>query len=212
MDFNDFIICIPKIENETLLAEAAHVMMIPPERTELLKKINIQENNPKKAAVLMLMYPKNSKTHLALIKRNSYLGVHSSQIAFPGGKVEANDSSIMYTALRETQEEIGIAVDKIKIIRAFTEVYIPPSNFMVFPFLGYANEELQFTPDSKEVATIIELPIADFLDDTRVVNKKMATSYSDDILVPAFKIQEHYVWGATAMILSELKEVLKKII
>ena len=212
MDFQDFIACIPKIVSEPLLADAAHVKMIPPERKDLLKNLNIEDKNPRKAAVLMLFYPKNEKTHLVLIERNSYLGVHSSQIAFPGGKVEANDPSILYTALRETQEEIGIAMDKIKIIRSFTEVYIPPSNFMVFPFLGYANEELQFTPDSKEVAIIIELPIADFLDDTRVVNKKMTTSYSDDILVPAFKIQEHYVWGATAMILSELKEVLKKII
>jgi len=78
--------------------------------------------------------------------------------------------------------------------------------------LGYSNEELQFVPDSKEVASIIELSIENFLDESLVVTKTMNTSYSKDISVPAFKIQEYYVWGATAMILSEVKEVLKKII
>ena len=212
MNFLDFINCIPRIQSERLLAEVAHQIMVPPERIELLKKVNIQENNPKKAAVLMLLYPKNNKTHLVLIERNSYLGVHSSQIAFPGGKVEVNDPSAAFTALRETQEEIGVEMSKVTIIKAFTEVYIPPSNFMVFPFLGYSNEELQFVPDSKEVASIIELSIENFLDESLVVTKEMNTSYSKDISVPAFKIQEYYVWGATAMILSELKEVLKKII
>ena len=212
MDFQVFLTSILKIEREPLLADLAHQIMVPPERIELLKKVNIQENNPKKAAVLILLYPKNNRTHLVLIERNSYLGVHSSQIAFPGGKVEVNDPSVAFTALRETQEEIGVEMNKVSIIKAFTEVYIPPSNFMVFPFLGYVNEELQFVPDSKEVASIIELSIENFLDESLVVTKTMNTSYSKDISVPAFKIQEYYVWGATAMILSELKEVLKKII
>ena len=174
--------------------------------------MNIQENNPKKAAVLILLYPKNNRTHLVLIERNSYLGVHSSQIAFPGGKVEVNDPSVAFTALRETQEEIGVEMNKVSIIKAFTEVYIPPSNFMVFPFLGYVNEELQFNPEPREVASVIELSIENFLDERLVVTKEMNTSYSNSIRVPAFKIKEYYVWGATAMILSEVKEVLKKII
>ena len=212
MNFLDFINCIPRIQSEPLLAEVAHQIMVPPERIELLKKVNIQENNPKKAAVLMLLYPKNNKTHLVLIERNSYLGVHSSQIAFPGGKVEVNDPSAAFTALRETQEEIGVEMNKVSIIKAFTEVYIPPSNFMVFPFLGYVNEELQFNPEPREVASVIELSIENFLDERLVVTKEMNTSYSNSIRVPAFKIKEYYVWGATAMILSEVKEVLKKII
>lgn len=212
MDFQVFLTSILKIEREPLLADLAHQIMVPPERIELLKKVNIQENNPKKAAVLILLYPKNNRTHLVLIERNSYLGVHSSQIAFPGGKVEVNDPSVAFTALRETQEEIGVEMNKVSIIKAFTEVYIPPSNFMVFPFLGYVNEELQFNPEPREVASVIELSIENFLDERLVVTKEMNTSYSNSIRVPAFKIKEYYVWGATAMILSELKEVLKKII
>ena len=212
MDFQVYLTSILKIEREPLLADLAHQIMVPPERIELLKKVNIQENNPKKAAVLILLYPKNNRTHLVLIERNSYLGVHSSQIAFPGGKVEVNDPSVAFTALRETQEEIGVEMNKVSIIKAFTEVYIPPSNFMVFPFLGYVNEELQFNPEPREVASVIELSIENFLDERLVVTKEMNTSYSNSIRVPAFKIKEYYVWGATAMILSEVKEVLKKII
>ncbi|KAB1155677.1 NUDIX hydrolase [Flavobacterium luteum] len=212
MDFQDFLTSIPKMEKEPLLANLAHQIMVPPERAELMRNLNVEEENPRAAAVMMLFYPKNKKTHLVLIIRNSYFGVHSSQIAFPGGKVEHNDKSIEYTALRETEEEIGVAIDKITVIKAFTEVYIPPSNFMVFPFLGYCKEELVFKPDPKEVAGILELSLADFLDENVIVNKSMSTSYSEDIVVPAFKVQEHYVWGATAMMMSELKEMLKKVL
>lgn len=212
MDFQDFLTSIPKMEKEPLLANLAHQIMVPPERAALMRNLNVEEENPRKAAVMMLFYPKNKKTHLVLIIRNSYFGVHSSQIAFPGGKVEHNDKSIEYTALRETEEEIGVAIDKITVIKAFTEIYIPPSNFMVFPFLGYCKEELVFKPDPKEVAGILELSLADFLDENVIVNKSMSTSYSEDIVVPAFKVQEHYVWGATAMMMSELKEMLKKVL
>lgn len=212
MDFQDFLISIPKIEIEPLLAHLAHQIMMPPERQEQMKNWNIDAMNPRKAAVMMLFYPKNQQTHLVLIIRNSYSGVHSSQIAFPGGKVEQEDSTIQQAALRETEEEIGVPIDKINIIKAFTQVYIPPSNFMVFPFLGYSNEELLFKPNPREVAGILELSMVDFLDENAIVNKTMSTSYAADILVPAFKIQEHYVWGATAMILSELKETLKRVL
>ncbi|HEU0137581.1 MAG TPA: CoA pyrophosphatase, partial [Flavobacterium sp.] len=117
-----------------------------------------------------------------------------------------------HAALRETHEEIGIAPNQITVVRAFTEIFIPPSNFMVFPFLGYSTEELIFNPDPSEVAGIIEFPIADFIDESTVVNNVMQTSYSESIAVPAFKVGDHIVWGATAMILSELKQVLKTVL
>ena len=212
MDFQDFLQCIPQIERETLLAEAAHDKMTPPERRDLMKAIDFETKNPRKAAVMMLFYPKDLQTHLVLIQRNSYPGVHSSQIAFPGGKVELEDESLAHTALRETYEEIGIVPEQIQVVRAFSEVYIPPSNFMVYPFLGISQEELSFTPDPEEVAGIIEFPLHHFLDDAIAVVQRMDTAYSKSIDVPAFKINEHYVWGATAMMLSELKETLKRVL
>ena len=186
--------------------------MVPPERLKIMENLNIEELNPKQAGVMMLFYPKGGETHLVLIVRNSYKGVHSAQIAFPGGKYELDDVDFAFTALRETHEEVGIHPEKIEVLKSFTELYIPPSNFMVYPFLGISKEELVFIPEPSEVSDIIELPLSVFLSDAIVVDTKLSTSYADNISIPAFKIDNHIVWGATAMMLSELKEVLKEVL
>lgn len=209
MLFNDFIKYLPKIEKETLLSTDAHAKMAPLERISFLKEESYFDKNPKKAAVLMLFYPKNQVTHLALIVRNSYPGVHSSQIGFPGGKVEVFDADLKETALRETHEEVGIHPNKIKIVKPFSEIYIPPSNFLVAPFMGVSHEELTFIPDLDEVKRVLEFSISDFLDEKSIVKVKMTTSYATDIEVPAFMVDKYIVWGATAMMMSELKETIK---
>lgn len=209
MDFQDFLQYVPNLIPVELPAEAAHIKMAPKERTEALKNLDLKAVNPRIAAVMMLLYPKNKETHLVLIVRNAYEGVHSSQIAFPGGKYETFDISYEATALRETQEEVGILSEKIEIVKEFSPMYIPPSNFLVHPFLGISHDELSFYPDVREVAEIIELPLSTFLDDEIIIEATLSTSYGSNILVPAFNIQNHIVWGATAMILSELREVLK---
>jgi 8-oxo-dGTP pyrophosphatase MutT (NUDIX family) len=208
MDFSDFLKYVPKIKQEKLLAEQAHLKMVPIERILDVEKINKSANKPRKAAVMMLIYPKNNKSHLALIVRNTYPGVHSAQIGFPGGKVELEDSTLTHTALRETHEELGIHPDKIEVIKNFTTVFIPPSNFVVAPFLGISYSELEFIEQKEEVAGIIEFPLLDFLNEKTIVKKIMNTSYGNNIEVPTFKINDHYVWGATAMMMNELKEVL----
>ncbi|RXM44821.1 CoA pyrophosphatase [Flavobacterium sp. YO64] len=209
MDFQDFLKFVPNLIPIELPAELAHMKMAPKERLEALKNINLETKNPRIAAVMMLLYPKKDKTHLVLIVRNAYNGVHSSQIAFPGGKYENTDLDFRETALRETHEEIGVSPDKIEVIKDFTPMYIPPSNFLVHPFLGISHEELSFYPDIREVAAIIELPLSVFLSDEIIIEATLSTSYANDVLVPAFNIQNHIVWGATAMILSELRDVLK---
>lgn len=212
MEFSDFLKYIPKIAKEKLPAKVAHAKMIPPERIEYLQNENLVNIIPKKAAVLMLLYPKDNVTHMALIVRNSYPGIHASQIAFPGGKVEEYDKDLSDTALRETHEEIGISKEKVEVIRAFSEVYIPPSNYLVSPFLGFSSEELFFTLNPEEVAGLIELPLYQFLDESNVVTVNMTTSYANNIQVPAFQIGDDLVWGATAMMMSELKELIKKVV
>ncbi len=212
MDFSEFLKYIPKIAKESLPATHAHAKMVPPERIEFLQKQNMQNVVPKKAAVMMLLYPKNKLTHLALIVRNSYPGIHASQVAFPGGKVELFDSDLSETALRETHEEIGVGKDKINVIRAFSQVYIPPSNYLVAPFLGVSYEELFFDLCPDEVSGLIEMPLNRVLDEANVTQVKMTTSYAEDISVPAFQMDEHLIWGATAMMLSELKEIIKKVL
>jgi 8-oxo-dGTP pyrophosphatase MutT (NUDIX family) len=209
MLFKDFIKYIPKIEKEKLLSTDAHAKMAPLERISYLKEENYQANNPRQAAVLMLFYPKNEITHLALIVRNTYPGVHSSQIGFPGGKVEVSDLNLEATALRETHEEVGVAPEKVQIIKSFSQIYIPPSNFLVAPFMGISHEELLFIPDLEEVKRVLEFSVADFLHEKSITSVKMSTSYATDIEVPAFIVDKYIVWGATAMMMSELKETLK---
>ena len=212
MDFQEFLEYVPKLIKAELPAEVSHIKMAPLERIEILKKFDIDIRKPKIAAVMMLFYPKNGITHLVLIVRNSYKGVHSAQIAFPGGKYEDHDEIFENTALRETHEEVGIHPSSMEIIKTFTPMFIPPSDFMVHPFLAICKEEIVFIPDTKEVANIIELPLTVFLSDTIITDAKLNTSYANDITVPAFKIEEHIVWGATAMMLSELKDVLKDVL
>ena len=212
MLFNDFIKYIPKIEKETLLSTDAHAKMAPLERISYLKEENYMDKNPRKAAVLMLFYPKNSVTHLALIVRNSYPGVHSSQIGFPGGKVEDIDKDLADTALRETHEEVGVHPQKVEIIKPFSRIYIPPSNFLVSPYMGICHEEVSFIPDMDEVKRVLEFPLSLFLDEKSITKVKMTTSYAVDIEVPAFVVDKYIVWGATAMMMSELKETIKSVL
>jgi 8-oxo-dGTP pyrophosphatase MutT (NUDIX family) len=212
MIFNDFLKFIPKIAKENLIGEKAHQKMSPPERLKFINESDPSKFNPRKAAVLMLFYPKNKETHLVLIVRNAYPGVHSSQIGFPGGKVEVFDINLEATALRETYEEIGVAPHQVSIIKAFSELYIPPSNFVVFPFLGVSYEELIFKPDPREVFGIIELSLKEFLNEINFTTQLMETSYMKEIELPVFKFGDKIVWGATGMMLSELKEVLKNVL
>lgn len=209
MDFQDFLQYVPNLIPVELPATLSHIKMAPKGRIEELKNFDLTTKTPRIAAVMMLFYPKNDETHLVLIVRNAYNGVHSSQIAFPGGKYEISDVNFEETALRETEEEVGVSSDKIEIIKRFTPMYIPPSNFLVHPFLGIAREELSFFPDIREVADIIELPLSVFLNDEIIIEATLSTSYAANVMVPAFNIQNHVVWGATAMILSELRDVLK---
>lgn len=208
MTFDSFLHKIPAIKEAPLLAEAAHMKMAPHERLKYLKITEDQKLQSRKSAVMMLFYPKGNKTFLALIERAAYKGVHSSQIAFPGGKWEQQDKNLEETALRETEEEIGVDASKIEIIKSFTQIYIPPSNFLVAPFMGVLETEPIFKPDIKEVAKIIEFPIEALFEDDLVKMILKTTSYAKDLEVPAYVYSEYKVWGATAMMMSELKETL----
>lgn len=211
MNFSDFLEYLPQLITTELAADLAHSRMMPAERIEIMKNLDIENAKPKVAAIMMLVYPKNGKSHLVLIIRNSYKGVHSAQIAFPGGKFEVEDVNFENTAFRETYEEIGVLPEKIELIKQFTNLYIPPSNFMVYPFLGICREEIVFQPDEREVAALIELPLSVFLNDSIIVEAELTTFYSQNVIVPAFKIEDQIVWGATAMILYELRMVLKTV-
>jgi len=189
--------------------ESSHLMMAPEERKMELTKVKKEAKKAREAAVLMLCYPKKGDTYLSLILRPTYEGVHSGQIALPGGKVEDIDHDYQETALRETWEEIGVQPNTIKVVKELTKVFIPPSNFWVHPFLGYVDEIPNFRRQEEEVEKIVEVPIMKLLDETNVVSKKLTTSYATNIEVPSFELNGYTVWGATAMMLNELKLILK---
>lgn len=189
--------------------ESSHFIMAPEIRIRELSKVKIEEKNPRHAAVMMLFYPKDSITHIVLILRPVYEGVHSGQIALPGGKVETFDLNYTETALRETQEEVGVQKHSVNVIKSLTQVYIPPSNFWVHPFMGFTENRPDFILQKEEVAEVIEVPLLELLNDRNVTSQKLSTSYAQNIEVPSFELNGYVVWGATAMMLSELKMFLK---
>ncbi len=182
-------------------------------RIDELANIDFKKLKPNEAGVMALFYPDASThTNLALILRKTYKGVHSNQIGFPGGRVEATDKDLEETALRETEEEIGVPQKDITVIKKLTKLYIPPSNFWVHPFVGILEKTPELIPQESEVEAILEVKLEHFMDDENMVNQRLSTSYAKNIEVPAFKLNGHIVWGATGMMLSELKEMLKQVL
>lgn len=213
MNFDEFLVSLSKIKNIPLPAETSQFKMSPPFRQELISSYKEAMKDAKRAGVLAMFYPDHSnQTHLALILRKTYKGVHSAQIGFPGGKYEDEDKTLKKTALRETFEEIGVPEHHIEVIKQMTEVYIPPSNFYVQPFIGITMKTPHFIKQDDEVEAIIEVPLHHFLDNNIVVTKSVATSYTVKIDVPAYELNGHIVWGATAMMLSEIKDILKAVL
>lgn len=213
MNFDDFSNRISKIENLELPGSVSHHKMTPLFRIKELASLEINKRKPRKAAVMALFYPDaQHETHLLLILRNTYNGIHSNQIALPGGKMEDDDVDLLDTALRETYEEVGVVRDRMQVVRSLSEVYIPPSNFEVTPYLGLYNKELPFVAQAGEVAALIEVPLHDFMDDRNIFHQILNTSYAHNVEVPAFKLKGYTVWGATAMMLNEIKELFKQIV
>tara|TARA_B110000261_G_scaffold76728_1_gene88643 strand:- start:819 stop:1460 length:642 start_codon:yes stop_codon:yes gene_type:complete len=213
MKFQEFENKIVKITKLKLPGEVAQFKMAPMERLAALKKIAIEKETVRKAGVLVLFYPSEAKqTMLALILRKTYKGVHSAQIGFPGGKYENEDTSLKETALRETEEEIGVLRNTVSVLKKLTEVYIPPSNFFVQPYLGITKNTPNFILQEEEVETLIEVPLIHFMDDTIKIHQNLTTSYAKNIIVPAFLLNNYLVWGATAMMLSEVREMLKELL
>ena len=163
----------------------------------------------RQSGVLVLLYSLKGRLHVPLILRPTYDGTHSGQVAFPGGGIEKRDRNLTDTALRETHEELGIAPKDVQVFGALTELYIRPSNYEVYPTVGRLNAKPVFRPDPSEVAQLLEVPLAALLDPTN--QRREHWQLADrSALVPYYAIQSQTVWGATAMILSELLAVVRR--
>lgn len=188
---------------------SSQLKMTPGNRIEELSELNDRLQLARKSAVLILLFPENGKLKTVLIKRSEYEGVHSGQIAFPGGKYETKDKTFEATALRETMEEIGVGEDKIEIIGQLSDLYIPPSNFLVRVFVGYTAQKQEYIPDKKEVHSVIEVNIDEFYNKNNIAEKDFYSAFRRvKTTAPCYLINGAEIWGATAMIISELLDVL----
>lgn len=194
--------------SKELPGQQAQHEMVPPGR-ERTRLENVTYNNPKRAAVLVLIYPKKNEPHIVLMKRNTYSGVHSNQVSFPGGKLEKFDANLEQAAIRESNEELGIVPNQVEILGGLTQVYIQPSHFLVNVFVGFSEKTPIFIPDTKEVTEVIEVSVSDILAIENRRNVEIEVR-GGRVEVPAYILNGHVVWGATAMMLSELSHLIRK--
>ena len=191
---------LERLLKEPLPGRLGHLTMLPQPIDE--KRFSVREDH-RKGAVLMLFYPESHNSFVPFIKRPEYPGVHSGQIAFPGGKWEPSDRDLSVTALRESEEEIGVYAEKVTLLGKLSDVYIPPSNFLVSPYIGFISEKPDFKPEPKEVERIISCPFPVLLDKEIRKLTQVKGSSGPRFETPYFDIENEVVWGATAMMLGE---------
>jgi len=185
---------------------SAHALLEPSTRKKFPTNPDLNLAVP--SAVLALFFPADGGIGLIFIQRPQYNGVHSGQIAFPGGRYESSDKDILFTALRETHEEIGIDPSLIVPIGRLSELYIPPSNFVVSPFVAYLSSKPAYNHNAEEVAEVFSVDIAQLLDNNATQVRRIR-GRNFDFDAPCFFVDNHLIWGATAMMLNELLLVIK---
>lgn len=166
---------------------------------------------PRPGSVLILLYEEDGVVKFPLTKRAEYLGTHSGQISLPGGKAEAGENSID-TALREAEEEIGLNRHEVKIVGRLSDFFVIPSNFMVTPVVGTVSGKPLLRADPREVSRILTGDLPSLLAKDAVKEKEILVAGRYRMLAPHFEIEEEVVWGATAMMLNELRVILQEIL
>ncbi|MCX8490179.1 MAG: CoA pyrophosphatase [Cyclobacteriaceae bacterium] len=164
---------------------------------------------PKPGSVLILLYPEGGRLKFPLTKRQEYVGAHSAQVSFPGGKSEPNEDYIE-TALREAEEEIGVSRNLMQVIGKLSPFFVIPSNFLVTPVVAFAERKPHFIPQLSEVDKIIEGDVEELLRDDAVLTKEIVAAKIYPMLAPHFEIEGEVVWGATAMMLNEFRLLMKE--
>jgi 8-oxo-dGTP pyrophosphatase MutT (NUDIX family) len=162
---------------------------------------------PRPGSVLILLYPDQDKIVFPLIQRPEYVGAHSGQVSLPGGKAEKDEDAIA-TALREGEEEIGISPSEVKVIGTLSEFFVIPSNFLVTPVVGYVDSIPNLIPDPVEVDKILFGNIPDLIQSNAIRRKEILAAGRFAMDAPYFDIEGQVVWGATAMMLNEFREVV----
>lgn len=210
MEFSNFLDVLPKIGKMSLPGFDGQLQMTPEFRKNFLNKAISDHPPPQWAAVLCLFYPdRHGQVCFVMIRRSDDKGVHARQMAFPGGRVSSDDLDLAATALRECEEEVGVARNSIEILRPITKVYIPPSHYWVQPFIGYTRATPEFSREVLEVDEIVQVPLSELMQDTIISTQRIETTYAGIVTTPSYRLQGQFVWGATAMMLSEVRLMIK---
>lgn len=211
MQESDFLKLFIKELSSNLPGESAHQNMSPVNRP--LSSFALKEvTNIRESAVAVVLFSKNDKMHCILTQRQEYDGNHSGQISFPGGKMDDGDIHLEKTARRECFEEVGIPINQGLLLGQLTAVFIPISGFKVSPFVYYHHELPELIRNRREVAEIIDFQLFDLKKESIISRTEISLSNGQKIKnVPYYNLSDKQVWGATALILSEIKEILLSI-
>ena len=201
---------IERFSRAELGGTSAQQIYSPPYRS-VLTLDQIKSLNPKEAAVNIFLYPKNNQWYFPLIVRTvNKHDRHSGQISLPGGKYEEGDQDFAITAKRETFEELGIAMEDMSIIKTLTPIYIPPSNFYVHAYVSFSEKRPRFKLQETEAQELIELPLSSIFNLPEQPEMKILSS-TNGVEVPVIDYNGYIIWGATSMILSEFRDLMKKV-
>ncbi|WP_421753191.1 NUDIX hydrolase [Croceimicrobium sp.] len=193
-------------QSKSLPGEEAQKLLAPMGRSSLAD-LNIDPAKVRQAGVLALFENVDDEAQLILTSRTEYPGTHSGQVSFPGGSIEKEDPSFQAAAQRETLEEIGVGPLDYTIWGELSPLYIPPSNFMVHPYLAWAEGPLSLIPEEKEVAAIHHIALERFLADDAIRMHTIQMSNGFKIKSPAFLMDGLVIWGATAMMIAEIRHL-----
>jgi len=193
--------------SQELPGKAAHLEVSPSRKLDFDQQVLL---NSRESGVLILFYLKDNVTYIALMQRTTYDGAHSGQISFPGGKREGSDRDIIHTALREANEEVGVVIEDIEVIGKLSDVYIPVSNFNVSPIIGFVNYQPHFIIEEREVEELIELKLTDLTSVKELTSSNISLPNKTVVNAPSFNFNNKIIWGATALILNELRWLLKE--
>lgn len=192
-----------------LPGQHSHQKMIPEGRINLKREV-LSGETVRLAAVLIAIFIEDQEIKTIFIKRNTYDGVHSGQIAFPGGRLEPDDPDLVFTAMREAREEVNIDPNSVNILGQLSRIYIPPSQYEVLPVLGTLKEPPILTPDKSEVEEVFTWKLNDLLNPANRNIKQITLSDGNKWEVPCFTLGNHIIWGATSMIISELIDIISE--
>jgi len=210
MDFSKLIERLQARLQGPLPGPDAQANMMPYLRTR--QQYAVQEHpNAQQGGVMVLLYPQSNGIYLPLMQRPTYPGAHSGQVSFPGGKAEPEDGSLIQTALRETEEEIGVPAQQIEVIGNLSELYIEASNFKVLPTVGVLRHTPAFVPEPHEVVEVIPAAIDRLLQESTIKTTTLTVGQGFELETPYYDIGGKVVWGATAMMLAEFKVLLQEL-